>query len=103
MPMPAKDGFRMPAEWEPHGRTWMAWPCRLEPWGSPDGMLRARLGHAAVARAISGFEKVTMAVHPRDVEQTRTAVHNRVIELPAGMVGDADAIIRRSLNKLLRD
>ncbi len=34
-------------------------------------MLRARLGHAAVARAISGFEKVTMAVHPRDVDEAR--------------------------------
>ena len=61
----------MPAEWESHARTWMAWPCRLEPWGSLEGMLRARLGHAAVARAISGFEKVTMAVHPRDVDEAR--------------------------------
>ena len=23
----AADGFRMPAEWAPHERTWMAWPC----------------------------------------------------------------------------
>ena len=61
----------MPAEWEPHARCWMAWPCRLEPWGSAEGMLRARLGHAAVARAISGFEKVTVAVHPRDADEAR--------------------------------
>ena len=68
---PVRDGLFMPAEWESHARTWMAWPCRLEPWGSAEGMLRARLAHAEVARAISGFEKVTMAVHPRDVDEAR--------------------------------
>jgi agmatine deiminase len=68
---PVRDGLFMPAEWEPHARTWMAWPCRLEPWGSAEGLLRARLGHANVARAISGFEKVTMAVHPRDADEAR--------------------------------
>ena len=24
--MPARGGWRMPAEWAPHERTWMAWP-----------------------------------------------------------------------------
>jgi agmatine deiminase len=68
---PVRDGLFMPAEWEPHARCWMAWPCRLEPWGSAEGMLRARLAHAAVARAISGFEKVTVAVKPRDADEAR--------------------------------
>jgi agmatine deiminase len=68
---PVRDGLYMPAEWEAHARTWMAWPCRLEPWGSAEALLRARLGFAAVARAISGFEKVTMAVKPRDVDEAR--------------------------------
>lgn len=26
--------FTMPAEWMPHDRCWMAWPCRHEVWGS---------------------------------------------------------------------
>ena len=26
---PAKMGFRMPAEWEPHEQCWMGWPVRL--------------------------------------------------------------------------
>jgi agmatine deiminase len=68
---PVRDGLSMPAEWEAHARTWMAWPCRLAPWGSAEGLLRARLSQAAVARAISGFEKVTMAIKPRDVDEAR--------------------------------
>lgn len=52
----------------------MAWPCRLEPWGSAEGLLRARVAYARVARAISGFEKVTMAVRPPDIDEARLAV-----------------------------
>ena len=71
---PVRDGLYMPAEWAPHARCWMAWPCAPEPWGSAEGMLRARVGQANVARAISGFEKVTMAVRPQDVDEARTAM-----------------------------
>ena len=28
---PAKMGFRMPAEWEPHEQCWMGWPVRTLP------------------------------------------------------------------------
>jgi agmatine deiminase len=34
-------------------------------------MLRARLAHATVARAISGFETVTVAVKPRDADEAQ--------------------------------
>src|SRR6185369_12423553 len=70
---PVRDGFAMPAEWTTHARTWMAWPCRLEPWGSAEGMLCARVAFARVARAISGFEKVIMAVRPQDREEAQMA------------------------------
>jgi agmatine deiminase len=29
---PAALGFRMPAEWEPHAATWIAWPHRRDDW-----------------------------------------------------------------------
>jgi len=51
----------------------MAWPCRPEPWGSLEGLLRARVAYAAVARAISGFERVTMVVRPDDHDEARLA------------------------------
>ena len=71
---PVRDRLSMPAEWGPHARTWMAWPCRLEPWGSAEGLLRARVSFANVARALSGFEKVTIAVRSQDVDEARMAV-----------------------------
>jgi agmatine deiminase len=50
--------MRMPAEWEPHERTLMAWPCRRELWG--ETIERARVEYAAVANAVAQFEPVTM-------------------------------------------
>ncbi len=31
-PTPAQLGFRMPAEWEPHAATWLAWPHNQDTW-----------------------------------------------------------------------
>ena len=56
-------GFRMPAEYAPHARSWMMWPCRAEVW--PD-MAATKRAYAAVAHAIRAFEPVTMAVRPQD-------------------------------------
>src|SRR5947209_19032989 len=28
----AAEGWRMPAEWEPHEATWIAWPHQIEAW-----------------------------------------------------------------------
>jgi agmatine deiminase len=55
---PADDGFFMPAEWTPHERCWMEWPCRAELWG--DRLEAARDAYAEVATAIARFEPVTM-------------------------------------------
>ena len=52
---PVRDGFVWPAEWSPHARTWMCWPCRIEVWGGPEGLLRAKQAFARIARAISTF------------------------------------------------
>lgn len=50
--------FRMPAEWEPHERTLIGWPCRVSSWGATLEECRAEF--AAVANAIAAFEPVTM-------------------------------------------
>jgi agmatine deiminase len=72
-PCPARDGFSMPAEWDAHKRTWMAWPCRIEAWGGPEGLLRAKQAYARVARAISSFEPVTIAARPQDFSEVKLA------------------------------
>lgn len=64
---PADLGYRMPAEWEPHERCWMAWPCRKEVWG--DRLADTKKGFAAVARAIRIFEPVTMLARPEDAAE----------------------------------
>ncbi len=61
----------MPAEWGPHDRCWMAWPCRESLWG--DRLEAARTAHAAVARAIAEFEPVTMVCNPSDVAEASLA------------------------------
>lgn len=62
MTTPRDCGFRMPAEWAPHKRTWLAWPCRGELWG--DRLDEAKLAYASVAQAIAEFEPVTVLARP---------------------------------------
>ncbi len=64
----------MPAEWEPHSRCWMAWPCREEIWG--EHMDAACTAYADVARAIADFEPVTMACNPSDVAEASLTLGN---------------------------
>jgi agmatine deiminase len=59
---PRAQGFAMPAEWAPHDRCWMGWPCRTELWG--ERMTAARQAYAEVARAIAAYEPVTMLARP---------------------------------------
>ncbi len=54
--------MRYPGEWEPHERTIMGWPCRLELWG--ETLEQARTDYAGVANAIAAFEPVTMIANP---------------------------------------
>ncbi len=61
-----------------HVRTWMCWPCRTEVWGGPEGLLRAKQAFARVARAITTFEPVTMAVRPQDAAEVQLACANKV-------------------------
>ena len=60
---PKAEGYSMPAEWTPHLRTWMMWPCREEVWPN---MAATRRNYAAVAHAIRDCEPVVMLVRPQD-------------------------------------
>ena len=65
--------FRMPAEWEPHEMTLVAWPQREEAWRGT-GIEEARRSHAEVVGAIAAFEPVLLVVHPDQAEAARRAV-----------------------------
>jgi len=78
---PRADGFRMPAEWEPHTQTWMVWPERPDNWrlgGKP-----AQAAFSAVAEAIARFEPVTVCVSAAQFENARARLSDaiRVIEI----------------------
>jgi agmatine deiminase len=79
-PTASAAGFRMPAEWQPHERCWMAWPCRLDFWG--DNLAATKQTFAAVANAISAFEPVTMLARPQDVDTCRRQCSGEVTVLP---------------------
>ncbi|WP_188984398.1 agmatine deiminase [Pseudomonas matsuisoli] len=82
MSTPRGDGFRMPAEWEPHRQTWMVWPERPDNWrlgGKP-----AQAAFTVVAKAIARFEPVTVCASAAQFENARAQLDHdaiRVIEM----------------------
>jgi agmatine deiminase len=78
---PARDGFRMPAESEPHAGCWMLWPERPDNWRRQ--AQPAQAAFTAVATAISRFEPVTMGVTAAQFELARAQLpaRIRVVEL----------------------
>jgi agmatine deiminase len=78
---PAADGYRMPAEFEPHSGCWLAWPERPDNWR--DGARPAQAAFAAVATAIARSEPVTVGVSDAQFEHCRSLLPAsvRVVEL----------------------
>ncbi|MDR0514783.1 MAG: agmatine deiminase [Coriobacteriaceae bacterium] len=80
---PKRDGYRMPAEFEPQDQVWMLWPHRPDNWRN--GAKPAQEAYAAVARAIAQFEPVTVCVKPQDYAAARYVLGEeegiRVIEM----------------------
>jgi agmatine deiminase len=72
----------MPAEWAPHERTIMGWPCRRELWG--DQLGHAKADYAATANAVAAFEPLTMVcATAQDAAEARAALTGdvEVVEL----------------------
>jgi agmatine deiminase len=53
-------GFRMPAEWEPHHATWIAWPHNREDW--PGKFTPIRWVYVEIVRHLQGGERVCILV-----------------------------------------
>ncbi|MDX3973864.1 agmatine deiminase family protein [Shinella sp.] len=62
--------LRRPGEFEPHAKTWMAWPHRQDLYG--DRLPAMQQAYADVARAIADFEPVSMVAHPDHADSART-------------------------------
>ncbi|MEU0373217.1 agmatine deiminase family protein [Streptomyces sp. NPDC006283] len=63
--------FRMPAEWAPHERTWMAWPGPNPTFTNAAELAEARAAWASVARAVRRFEPVSVVAGPGQAASAR--------------------------------
>jgi agmatine deiminase len=78
---PARDGFRMPGEFESHAGCWMLWPERPDNWRHRAAP--AQQAFAAVAATIAKFEPVTIGASAQQYARARAALPAavRVVEL----------------------
>ncbi len=72
----------MPAEFEPHAATWMAWPSRPEIWG--DDFATVKDDYGRLARTIARFEPLMMAASPAATAEVRRICGDsvRIVEIP---------------------
>ncbi|MGH7829228.1 MAG: agmatine deiminase family protein, partial [Candidatus Binatia bacterium] len=54
-------GYEMPAEWEPHDSTWLAWPRNRETW--PEQLDSVKEIWTEMVRLLSWTEKVRLLVN----------------------------------------
>jgi len=81
--------YKMPAEWEKHERTWMAWPSSGYTLGDTDEEIHeARSAWAAVANAVVAFEPLTMMCEFDHLAIAREYLDPRV-ELVEASLNDA--------------
>jgi agmatine deiminase len=60
-------GFRMPAEWEPHQATWLAWPHNPEDW--PGKFQPIPWIYAEIVRLLAAHEQVHILVEDAKAQQ----------------------------------
>jgi agmatine deiminase len=58
---PREEGFRWPAEWEPHRATWLAWPHNRETWPGSH-LAAAEEAYLEMVRALDGRERIHILV-----------------------------------------
>ena len=66
-PTPRALGFRMPAEWEPHEATWLAWPHEKTDW--PGKFAPIPWLYGEIVRHLARVERVRILVEHAEAEQ----------------------------------
>jgi agmatine deiminase len=64
--LPRELGWRMPAEWEPHAATWLAWPHQRDDW--PGKFEPVPWVYAEIIRHLHASEPVHLLVHDAAAE-----------------------------------
>jgi agmatine deiminase len=76
MRSPSALGFRMPAEWEPHEATWIAWPHNREDW--PGRFAPIPWVYAEIVRKLAKVEPVRILVEGAGEEQGARRVLKKI-------------------------
>ena len=78
---PAAQGYRLPAEWEPHASTWVAWPHLRGDW--PGKFETIPWVYAEIVRTLARHERVDLIVNDaRSEKRARTVLEK------AGVLSD---------------
>jgi agmatine deiminase len=72
---PNQLGFRMPAEWEPHEATWLAWPHETTDW--PGKFEAIPWVYGEIVRHLSRVERVHILTKDAEMEQEARGVLNK--------------------------
>ena len=72
---PRQLGYRMPAEWEPHEATWLAWPHNHEDW--PGKFQPIPWVYAEIVRLLAAREKVHILVEGAKAEKLAAGILKR--------------------------
>ena len=72
---PRSLGYRMPAEWEPHEATWLAWPHNPDDW--PGKFQTIPWVYAEIVRLLSASERVHILVNDAKAEQHALSILER--------------------------
>jgi agmatine deiminase len=73
---PRRAGFRMPAEWEPHEATWIAWPHNRDDW--PGRFTPIPWVYGEIVRKLSRVEKVRILLDGPSQERQASGVLRKV-------------------------
>ena len=76
MKTPRAQGFRMPAEWEPHEATWIAWPHNRDDW--PGRFAPIPWVYGEIVRKVARVERVRILAEDADHERRARRVLRKV-------------------------
>lgn len=77
--LPSALGYRMPAEWEPHASTWLAWPHFRDDW--PGKFEPIPWVYAEIIRNLARHERVDLIVTSERLEKQARSVLERASAL----------------------
>jgi agmatine deiminase len=87
---PHDDGFIMPAEWQPHDRCFISWPCREQTWSGH--FEEAKRAYLDVIKNVRRFEHVVVLADPSTAKEARSRLGKEIeileIELDDSWIRD---------------